>query len=138
MKCFKLLSVLVSVSFAQPTFANDLIEGIVGGIIGGALVTETGKTRRPSSGVSSAVRQERRNIQTSLNYFGYPAGTADGILGARSRSAISNYQAFLGPAVFRHPWAFDQKAIGMQTQSFVLNLFPRSLTVSTRPERDQP
>ncbi len=35
-------------------------------------------------------------MQTSLNYFGFPAGTPDGVLGGRSRGAISQYQAHLG------------------------------------------
>ncbi|MGH1466000.1 MAG: peptidoglycan-binding domain-containing protein [Cognatishimia sp.] len=89
---------ILAASIAQPAAANDFLGGVVGGLIGGAIVSEANKNkRRPVySGVSASVRQERRDIQTSLNYFGYPAGTPDGVLGKRSRAAIASYQAFLG------------------------------------------
>lgn len=85
--------------------ADNLGAAIVGGIIGGAIVHS--QKQRPtkkvyvqkktySSGVSSATRSQNREIQTSLNYFGFNAGGADGVLGKRSRTAISQYQAFLG------------------------------------------
>ncbi|MCU9848634.1 peptidoglycan-binding protein [Defluviimonas sp. WL0024] len=85
--------------------AGDAIAGgIIGGIIGGAIVNESNKRkqvvrRSPSyhySGVSSAQRAQNREVQVALNYFGYPVGAADGVIGSRSRSAISQYQATLG------------------------------------------
>ena len=90
--------------------SGDVVGGIIGGIIGGAIANQSNKRRattrrvkqkstRRSSGVSSAVRAENRQIQTSLNYFGFPAGTPDGSLGRRSRAAISSYQAFMGYGV---------------------------------------
>jgi len=82
--------------------AGDLFGGIVGGIIGGAIVNEGNKQRtqtrtvvRRSSGISSAQRAQNREVQTSLNYFGFPAGTPDGALGRNSRAAIRQYQSFL-------------------------------------------
>ncbi len=76
---------------------GDVVGGIIGGIIGGAIVSESQKKKRRvvSTGVSSATRAANRETQTALNYFGYPAGTPDGVLGSRSRSAISAYQAQL-------------------------------------------
>ena len=44
----------------------------------------------------SAARVENREIQTALNYFNFPAGTPDGVMGRNSRNAISQYQAHLG------------------------------------------
>jgi len=44
------------------------------------------------------VNPQNRRIQTALNYFGFDAGVADGVLGPRSRAAISGYQGFLGLA----------------------------------------
>ncbi len=41
---------------------------------------------------TSSTREESRLIQMALNHFGFPAGTADGILGKRSRAAIAQYQ----------------------------------------------
>ena len=80
---------------------DALVGGIIGGVIGGAIVNEnnkrrTVKTKRVYRPVYSAQRAENREVQTSLNYFGFPAGTPDGVLGQRSRSAISQYQAHLG------------------------------------------
>ena len=85
--------------------AGDAIAGgIIGGIIGGAIVNESNKKKRyvrrsPSyhySGISSSQRAQNREVQVALNYFGYPVGAADGVIGSRSRSAISQYQATLG------------------------------------------
>lgn len=35
-------------------------------------------------------------MQASLNYFGFPAGSPDGVIGGRTRSAVSQYQVFMG------------------------------------------
>ena len=87
--------------------ADGIVGGIIGGIIGGAIVNEGNKQRRaqpqrtyrkaaPTARVSSAQREANRDVQVALNHFGFPAGTPDGALGPRSRSAISEYQALLG------------------------------------------
>lgn len=82
---------------------RDFIAGaVIGGILGAAANNQAKKKRyvqrkvyrKPA--VPSYVRQERRDIQTSLNYFGFPAGSADGVLGRKSRAAISNYQVHMG------------------------------------------
>ncbi|WP_394196473.1 peptidoglycan-binding domain-containing protein [Litoreibacter albidus] len=89
--------------------SGDFAAGIVAGVVGSAIVRNAGKQKRvvrkktyakkkPRASVPSHVRQERRDIQTSLNYFGFPAGTPDGVLGRNSRNAISNYQAHMGYA----------------------------------------
>lgn len=104
------LSATVSLSLIAapiPAMANDaLIGGIIGGVIGGAIsnsnkraapkrtYTKAAKPRSP--GISSAQRDENRQTQTALNYFGFNSGTPDGVLGRNSRSAISSYQAHLG------------------------------------------
>ena len=104
-----ILMASVAISPANPVAAggSDVVGGIIGGIIGGAIVNQNNKRRtttrhrvvRKRSGVSSAVRAQNREVQTSLNYFGFPAGTPDGALGRRSRAAISSYQAFMGYGV---------------------------------------
>lgn len=84
---------------------DALVGGIVGGIIGGVIVNEanknrakrsTGTTYRSSSGQSSAQRAANREVQTALNYFGFPVGTPDGAIGPRSRAAIAEYQITMG------------------------------------------
>ena len=101
----------LSLTPASPVMADGdaIVGGIIGGIIGGAIVNESNKkraqpqrtttsTKRTYSKprISSAQRAENREVQVALNYFGYPVGSPDGILGRKSRSAISQYQATLG------------------------------------------
>lgn len=83
--------------------ADNIGAAIVGGIIGGAIVSSQKPTKKVyvqkktySSSANSAARARNREVQTSLNYFGFNAGGADGVLGQRSRAAISQYQAHLG------------------------------------------
>ncbi|ETX27529.1 peptidoglycan-binding domain-containing protein [Roseivivax isoporae] len=97
-----------------PAVANDaFVGGLVGGIIGGAISNAQPKTRtvyreaprrststrsapRTTTSTNSYEREQNRTTQTALNYFGFDAGVADGIMGSRSRSAVSAYQAHLG------------------------------------------
>lgn len=85
--------------------AGDAIAGaIIGGMIGHAIAKDQQKrkasgkttTRSSKSTVSSAQREQNREVQTALNYFGFPVGTPDGSIGPKSRAAISTYQATLG------------------------------------------
>ncbi|WP_121061903.1 peptidoglycan-binding domain-containing protein [Chachezhania antarctica] len=55
--------------------------------------TATSTPRKTSPSISSAQRTENRQVQTALNFFGFDAGTVDGVLGQNSRSAVSRYQA---------------------------------------------
>lgn len=50
------------------------------------------KTYRPSIPATS----EGREIQSSLNYFGFDAGRVDGRVGTRTRDAIADYQRYMG------------------------------------------
>ncbi|MGL4279704.1 MAG: peptidoglycan-binding domain-containing protein, partial [Albidovulum sp.] len=86
--------------------ADGLVGGIVGGIIGGVIVNEANKNRQrqtvtrratpQKTYINSAQREANRETQVALNYFGYPVGAPDGVLGQRSRAAISEYQVTLG------------------------------------------
>jgi peptidoglycan hydrolase-like protein with peptidoglycan-binding domain len=53
-------------------------------------------TRAPRQVVNSYQRDENRRVQTALNYFGFPAGPADGVIRPSSRAAVTQYQASLG------------------------------------------
>ncbi|MEM7317414.1 MAG: peptidoglycan-binding domain-containing protein [Pseudomonadota bacterium] len=96
--------ILVPVGKAKADEAAALIGGA---IIGGLIVNEVNKnnqrkrqsqrrTTYRSSGISSAQRQQNREVQTALNYFGYNVGSVDGSLGRKSRAGISRYQAEMG------------------------------------------
>ncbi|MDI3335199.1 peptidoglycan-binding domain-containing protein [Defluviimonas aestuarii] len=107
-KGFATGAVAMSLAFtpATPVLADagDAIAGgIIGGLIGGAIVNESNKKRQrtvvrksTSSGISSATRAVNRDTQVALNYFGYPVGAPDGVLGRQSRAAIAQYQSTLG------------------------------------------
>jgi len=100
------LMLAVGVGTGNPVIAGggDVIGGlIVGGLLGAAIANDQNRrshttVRRSSSSrssVSAAQREQNKEVQTALNYFGYPVGTPDGALGPKSRAAISQYQALL-------------------------------------------
>lgn len=95
---------------AERAQANDGAALLGGLLLGGIIVNEVNKNnqrkryqqqqaarqRSQSSSASSAQRQENRQVQSALNYFGYNVGTVDGALGRKSRAGISRYQADMG------------------------------------------
>lgn len=86
---------------------------IVGGMIGHAIANNNRTKKRTyvrrSAPVYSAEREQNRQVQTALNYFGYNVGSADGVLGSRSRSGISQYQSSMGftPDGYLDPYERD-------------------------------
>lgn len=82
--------------------ADSTIGGFVAGAALGALLNnQIGKNQRAQqqrqrSSVSSYQRQQNRDVQASLNGFGFNVGTVDGSLGPRSRAGISEYQNYMG------------------------------------------
>lgn len=95
------IAAAVAVTLTTAPMAKADLHGVIGAIIGGAILNDMANKNRSNSttkrsGVSSAQRQENRNVQTALNSFGFPVGTVDGSLGPKSRSAIGNYQAYMG------------------------------------------
>ncbi|MEM9796666.1 MAG: peptidoglycan-binding domain-containing protein [Pseudomonadota bacterium] len=97
------LALSLPAPFAQA--GSDLGAAIVGGIIGGAIAngaqqqqrrtTTQRSTRTRSSSVNTVQRQQNRDVQTALNYFGFDAGAPDGVMGRRSQAAISSMETFL-------------------------------------------
>jgi len=89
---------------AAADFADGLVGGIVGGAVSGIIVNESAKarerkrtTRRVYTAPASSIdRQQVRENQTALNYFGFPAGTPDGIRGRNTRNAVSQFQSHMG------------------------------------------
>ncbi|WP_373456017.1 peptidoglycan-binding protein [Tropicibacter sp. Alg240-R139] len=49
--------------------------------------------------MSAAQREQNRNVQSALNYFGYNVGTVDGSIGRKTRAGISNYQSDMGYSI---------------------------------------
>ena len=93
---------IVPIQRAQADEAGALLGGlIVGGIIGNELQKNkqrqrTHTVRRSNTVVYSAQREQNRQVQTALNYFGYHVGGADGVMGRRSRAGVSQFQAQMG------------------------------------------
>lgn len=108
MKTKSIATTLIAASIAlgpvQASAGDALAGAVVGAIIGGIVVNEAHKNRnrktaqttvrRPT--VSTAQRDSNREVQSALNYFGYNVGTPDGVLGQKSRTGISQYQALMG------------------------------------------
>ncbi len=118
------LATIIAVTGVERADA-DIGEAIVGGIIGGVIVNEAAKNRQRTTRkvyrapVNTAARAEAREVQTALNYFGFPAGTPDGVLGRRSRGAISQYQAHLSYPVTGYLNDYEK--------SFLLGSYHRAL-----------
>ncbi len=99
-----LVAALVVTSATDASANDGIVGGIVGGIIGGVIANEANRNRTqqktvqraPQSSVSSATREANRETQTALNYFGFNAGTVDGVVGRGTRTAMATYQAHLG------------------------------------------
>ncbi|WP_386627228.1 peptidoglycan-binding domain-containing protein [Sulfitobacter geojensis] len=98
--------------------AGDFIAGaIIGGIVGANAKKQRTKTYRKKTYKKKTYRpslpstQEGRNIQASLNYFGFNAGTVDGQLGQKTRNAVSQYQAYLGYPVTGQLSAFENNLL---------------------------
>lgn len=79
---------------------------IIGGIAGAVINNEANKNKRRTVRTSSssrkapvvdtAQRAENREVQSALNYFGFDAGSPDGVFGNRTRGAVSGFQRHLG------------------------------------------
>ena len=95
-----LAACLFTTTAATPALADNLGAALLGGIVGGVIVNEANKNKKKRTVVRSsnysATRAANRETQTSLNYFGFNAGTPDGVFGSRSRAAASQYQAYMG------------------------------------------
>ncbi len=94
--------------------AGDFIAGaIIGGIVGANAKKQQRRTTSNRSYRSSRLpsTQEGKQIQASLNYFGFNAGTVDGQLGRKTRNAVSQYQAYLGYPVTGQLTPFEQNLL---------------------------
>ncbi|MFC4670072.1 peptidoglycan-binding protein [Seohaeicola nanhaiensis] len=100
--CSSLIMAAMVAVPVQKAQAGDAGAALGGLILGGIIVNELNKNKQRQRTVYraapsySAAREENRQIQTALNYFGYNAGSPDGVMGSRSRSAVSQYQAQMG------------------------------------------
>jgi len=88
----------VSLPMNRAVAGSNAGAAIVGALIGGAIVAGANQNRRNNttqSTASSAQRNENRAVQTALNFFDFPVGSADGVFGRNTRNGIRQYQAYL-------------------------------------------
>src|SRR6056297_2409806 len=102
-------AVALPASQAAADFKDGLVGGLVGGAVSGIIVNESAKARErkrttvtrtaprrtyvaPSNSIA---RQQVREEQSALNYFGFPAGTPDGVRGRNTRNATSQFQGHM-------------------------------------------
>lgn len=113
------LSVAVLPAERVEADAGDFIAGaIIGGIVGANAKNQRRTTttrkrtyRKKSTRSSIPATQDGRNIQSSLNYFGFNAGAVDGQLGRKTRDAVTQYQAYLGYPMTGQLSAFEKNLL---------------------------
>ena len=79
----------------EPVLAqvDDILRGALTGVLNNTIQNEINKPQlATSANTATSTREGNSQIQMALNHFGYSAGTADGILGPRSRAAIVQFQ----------------------------------------------
>lgn len=99
--------------------AGDFVAGaIVGAIVNHAARNQPRKkvyrrtqVKRKAYRPGIPSTQSGREIQSSLNYFGFNAGTVDGQLGRKTRDAVSQYQAYLGYPITGQLSTFEQELL---------------------------
>ncbi|WP_164512339.1 peptidoglycan-binding domain-containing protein [Oceaniglobus ichthyenteri] len=120
-KSLLLTGVAASLAFGPATKASADAGDFIAGAIVGAIVNHAAKQpqkkvyRKSTKTYKKKVSKPRipatqtgRQIQSSLNYFGFNAGSVDGQLGRKSRDAVSQYQAYLGYAATGQLSSFEQ------------------------------
>lgn len=113
-------SLVVAPATKASADAGDFVAGAIVGGVAGHLITRESQRKKATTQRSTTTTkryntipstQQGRQIQTSLNYFGFDAGGVDGQLGRRSRTAISNYQAYMGYPSTGHLSPFEQELL---------------------------
>ncbi|SLN48750.1 Putative peptidoglycan binding domain protein [Falsiruegeria litorea R37] len=114
--CATLVATSLVLVPAKEARADEAAALIGGAILGGLIINEVNKnkarqrqqqqqqqtrarTTTRSSGISAAQREQNRNVQSALNYFGYNVGAVDGSIGRKTRAGISNYQSDMGYSI---------------------------------------
>jgi peptidoglycan hydrolase-like protein with peptidoglycan-binding domain len=82
--------------------------------------------------ISSAERAENKKLQEDLNYFGFNAGTPDGVLGRKTTTAVSQLQICLNRPItgkidsferqFLSQSAFKAQANGAETLRLIAQM----------------
>lgn len=119
------LVVAVSVTSVSSAAAQNRAGALLlGALVGGAIVVganqnaQNNAANAAANSAANAQRAENRDVQTALNYFNFDAGTPDGIFGRKTRSAVSELQAFMAFPVTGELSGFEKE--------FLLSSFVRA------------
>ncbi len=143
-----ILSISVSaVPFEAARAQEGIVGGIIGGIIGGAIANQQRpvpqqrvqtqqrpRVQQARPTVNTAQRQQNRAVQTALNHFGWNVGSADGVIGPRSREGISRYQAFLGFGATGQLSEFERNILLTAHQRAIIGGPAVAQTVAAHPQ----
>jgi peptidoglycan hydrolase-like protein with peptidoglycan-binding domain len=123
---------------------GDFVAGaLIGGIVGHAVTKEAQRNRaqKQTTRTQSTVRystipstQQGREIQSSLNYFGFNAGGVDGQLGRQSRAAISRYQAYMGYPATGQLTPLEQEILVTSHRRAQIGSFEVTQQMATHPD----
>ena len=148
-------SLLVAPAQQAAAGGKDFLIGLGVGAVGATIINNERRKKRTVRRTTrstgwSASRQQMYEVQTALNYFGFPAGKPDGVAGRNTRNAVSQYQIHLGyPATgqlteFERQFLLSshQRAIagGVVTQQQVAQnpQGPRGLLITYRDQQLNP
>lgn len=92
LKWIILAALALAISAPEPVLAQRQ-----GGFLSGLF--RNNQNNRAQQAAYSAQRSANRAVQSALNFFAFDVGVVDGIFGRKSRSAISEFQAFMGHEV---------------------------------------
>ena len=121
---------------------GDFIAGaVIGGLLGAAsqqpkrtTVYKTYKKPTAYSRPRLPSTQEGKEIQASLNYFGFNAGTVDGQLGQKTRNAVSSYQVYLGYPITGQLSPYEQELLISSYNRAQAGGYQTNQLVATNPE----
>lgn len=145
---FSLVAILslsvAALPMEQARAQDGIVGGIIGGIIGGAIANgqrrsqpqpqRTQRVVRSTPAVSSAQREQNRSVQTALNHFGWNVGSADGVLGRKSREGAAQYQVFAGFSGTGRLTDFERNILLTAHQRAIVGGPQVAQTVSTHPQ----
>ncbi|MGB7243349.1 MAG: peptidoglycan-binding domain-containing protein [Sulfitobacter sp.] len=136
------LAASVAVAPADEVAAGDAGSFVAGALIGGLVGSQIQKNRgtRRYTTTRRTYRSrlpsthEGRQIQSSLNYFGFNAGAVDGQLGRRTRNAVSSYQAYLGYPVTGQLSPYEQNLLITSHNRAQAGGYATNQLIATNPE----
>lgn len=139
--------VVSPISKASADTGNFIAGAVVGSVVGHAARREydlTRTQRQTTTRTQSTARhtiipstRQGHDIQTSLNYFGFDAGSVDGQLGGQSRAAISRYQAYMGYPATGQLTPLEEEILIASHRKGQVGSFETNRQIATHPDGER-